>query len=149
MPAKVSPEAILSFAFERAKDAWSKNEQPYFLARLGPDLAREGINYKGILGEQRLADFVRSGHKYVKVVSHPTQRSKIGLIPPDKDFEFAVEPVSPESKFASGPSPIDRGRGSRRRYIVSNFLQLLSELNDADAAQVQIPTNILTKLMRE
>lgn len=144
-----TPESILLFASERAKEEWSKNEMPYLLARLSPDLSRVGINYKGVLGEQRLADFVRSGHSYVKVVSHPTQRSKIGLIPPDKEFEYVAEPAASEPEIACATPSIDRSRSSRRRYIVSNFLQLLSELDDADAAQVQIPTNILTKLMRE
>lgn len=149
MTVQPTPDSLLAFAAERAKEAWAKDEQPYLLARLSPDLAKEGINYKGVLGEQRLADFVRSGHAYVKVVSHPTQKSKIGLIPPDKDFEFASEPAAAELKTAYVPPSIDRSKGSRRRYIVSNFLQLLSELDDADAAQVQIPTNILTKLMRD
>ncbi|CAK0774807.1 hypothetical protein WCLP8_510013 [uncultured Gammaproteobacteria bacterium] len=37
----------------------------------------------------------------------------------------------------------------RRYYIVMNFLELVSELDDADAAQIQIPIKILTKLMRD
>jgi hypothetical protein len=48
-----------------------------------------------------------------------------------------------------GQHPPERSSVSRRRYIVSNFLQLVSELDEAEAAQVQIPTHILTKLMRE
>jgi len=149
MTIEPTPDAILSFASERAKEAWAKNEQPYLLARLSPDLAKEGISYKGVLGEQRLADFVRSGHAYVKVVSHPSQKSKIGLIPPDKDFDFAGESAAVKHKIPVADTSIDRKKGLRRRYIVSNFLQLLSELDDAEVAQVQIPTNILTKLMRE
>ncbi len=148
MTLEPTSESILSFAAERAKDAWAKDGQPYLLSRLSPDLLMEGINYKGVLGDQRLAELMRTGHAYVKLVSHPTQKAKIGLIPTDKEFEFSTEPVT-ESKHSSATPSSDRARSSRRRYIVSNFLQLLSELDDADSAQVQIPTNILTKLMRD
>lgn len=149
MSIETTPDAILKFAADRAQEAWEKNEYPYLLARLSPDLAREGVNYKGVLGDQKLADFVRSAPGQVKVVSHPTQKSKIGLIPPERDFEFPMQPGLPEPRTSASSPPSDRNKSSRRRYIVSNFLQLLSELDDADAAQVQIPTNILTKLMRD
>lgn len=144
-----TPDAILTFAAKCAQEAWDENQQPYLLARLSPDLAKEGINYKDVLGEQRLKDFVRSTPDRLKVVSHPSQKSKIGLIPPDKDFEYEATPAMVEAKTSSPTSLSERSGGSRRRYIVSNFLQLLSELDDADAAQVQIPTHILTKLMRD
>lgn len=142
-------DAILTFAAKCAQEAWDKDQQPYLLARLSPDLVREGINYKDVLGNQRLKDFLRSAPNRLKMVSHPSQKAKIGIIPPDKDFEYEVMPALAAAK-ASPPSPVsERSGGSRRRYIISNFLQLLSELDDVDAAQVQIPTHILTKLMRD
>lgn len=144
-----TPDAILTFAAKCAQEAWDTNQQPYLLARLSPDLAKEGVNYKDVLGNQRLKDFVRSAPDRIKVVTHPSQKAKIGLIPSDKDFEYDATPAPTETKAPTPSSFSGKGSGSRRRYIVSNFLQLLSELDDADAAQVQIPTHILTKLMRD
>ena len=144
-----TPDAILTFAAKCAQEAWDEDQQPYLLARLSPDLAKQGVNYKGVLGTQRLKDFVRSAPERIKVVAHPFQKSKIGLIPHDKYFEYDVTSVPAETKAPATPSFGGKSSGSRGRYIVSNFLQLLSELDDADVAQVQIPTYILTKLMRD
>jgi hypothetical protein len=141
MPLENNAEAIATFASEQARRIWDSTQQPYLLSNLSPDLVREGINYRDVLGEQKLGDFIRSTD-LIKVVLHPTQKSKIGLIPPDKDFVFEVEASPVEHRT-------ERSIGSRRRYIISNFLQLVSELDDADAEMVQIPTHILTKLMRD
>ena len=141
-------EAILEFAAGQAEREWNAKQHPYLLARLSPDLSAQGIDYKEVLGEMKLNEFVRTAGEKIKVVSHPSQKSKIGLIPPDKDFEYPVESFVARASDAA-TSRIERSGVSRRRYIVSNFLQLVSELDDADAAQVQIPTNILTRLMRD
>ena len=142
-------DAILTFAAQCAQQAWDDKQQPYLLARLSPDLIKVGVNYKEVLGEQRLKDFLRSAPDRVKIVAHPSQKAKIGLIPSDKEFEYDVTTPPTDTKAPATSSPIEKGGGSRRRYIVTNFLQLLAELDDADAAQVQIPTHILTKLMRD
>lgn len=144
-----TPDAILTFAAKCAREAWDKNQQPYLLARLSPDLVKEGVNYKEALGEQRLKEFVRSAPDRIKVVFHPSQKSKIGLVPPDKDFEYVATSAPAETKAPALSSSGEKASSSRRRYIVSNFLQLLSELDDADTADVQIPTHILMKLMRD
>lgn len=144
-----TPEAILAFAAKRAREAWEKDQQPYLLARLSPELAEEGMDYKSVLGGQRLKDFFGGAAEQVKVVRHPSQKSKVGLIPADKDFAY-VEAAAPADRKAP-PRTVtpERFNGSRRRNVVAHFLQLVSELDEADAAQVQIPTHILTKLMRD
>lgn len=142
-----TPEGIIDFAAAQAAKEWDEKQRPYLLARLSPDLAAQGIEYKEVLGEQKLKDFVRTSDK-LKVVVHPNQRSKIGLIPPDQDYTYPAEAIAAPEAVAVPPRP-DRSNASRRRYIVSNFLQLVSELDEAEAAQVQIPTHILTKLMRD
>jgi hypothetical protein len=144
-----TPDAILAFAAERAQQAWDEKQEPYLLARLSPDLVKEGVNYKEVLGEQRLKDFVSSAPERLKIVLHPTQKARIGLIPPDKVFEYPILAAPTDTSAATPESPRERSGVARRRYIVASFLQLLSELDDGDAAQVQIPTHILTKLMRD
>lgn len=144
-----TPDAILTFAAKLAQEAWDDNQQPYLLARLSPDLAAKGINYKDVLGDQRLKEFVQSAPDRIKVVAHPSQKAKIGLIPRDKDFEYDASPAPTERRRSTTPSFGARGSDLPPRSIVVNFLQLLSVLDDADAAQVQIPTHILTKLLRD
>lgn len=144
-----SPEGIIEFATVRAQQTWDEHKQPYLLARLSPDLMAEGVDYRQILGEQKLKDFLASHSEKVKVIVHPQQKAKIGLLPSDVDFEY--DPV-PEATIHSPPkrSTPDSGlHGSKRRYIVGSFLQMVSELEEADAKQVEIPAHILAKLMRE
>lgn len=143
-----TPEAIIDFAAAQAAKEWHTYSRPYLLARLSPELAAQEVDYREVLGEQKLKDFVRTAPEKIKVIVHPTQKSKIGLIPPDKDFAYAAEPLRTQTQVDSSPRA-ERAVGSRRRYIISSFLQLVSELEDAEAAQVQIPTHILTKLMRD
>lgn len=149
MPVEPTADSILAFAAARAEEAWAAGQQPYLLARLSPDLAKEGINYKGVLGEQRLKDFLRSAPNLVRVVTHPTQKAKIGLVPPGQAYEFPNAPEQAQPKPPISTASSEKSNGSKRRWIVSSFLQLVSELDDAEAAQVQIPTHILTKLMRD
>ena len=144
-----SPEGIIEFATVRAQQTWDEHKQPYLLARLSPDLMAEGVDYRQILGEQKLKDFLASHSEKVKVIVHPQQKAKIGLLPSDVDFEY--DPV-PEATIHSPPkrSTPDSGlHGSKRRYIFGSFLQMVSELEEADAKQVEIPAHILAKLMRE
>jgi hypothetical protein len=142
-----TPDGIIDFAAAQAAKEWEEKQRPYLLARLSPDLAGQGVDYREVLGEQKLKDFVRTSDK-LKVVAHPDQKSKIGLIPPDKQYAYPANEAVPTVTPAASHPP-ERSSASRRRYIVANFLQLVSELDEAEAAQVQIPTHILTKLMRE
>jgi hypothetical protein len=143
-----TPDAIIEFAAAQATKAWDKNQSPYLLARLSPDLVAQGIEYKEVLGEQKLKDFLRKATDKVKVVIHPTQAARIGLIPPDKFYEYSTEAAPAEESATTSPRS-ERPNLSRKRYIVMNFLQLVSELDEAEAAQINIPTNILIKLMRD
>ena len=145
-----TPEAILDFAARRARETWEAQQQPYLLSRLSPELSKEGIDYKGILGEQRLKEFMRTAPAgRIKVVTHKTQKSRIGLIPADQEFEFETVAEAVAQPPLVKPSGTEKGKRSWRAYIVSNFLQLVSELDEAEAAQVQIPLPLLTKLMRD
>lgn len=144
-----TPAAIIAFARARAEAAWEKDQQPYLLAFLSPDLVKEGVDYKEVLGGQRLKDFLNAAPAHIKLVFHPHQKSKIGIIPANKDYIFPVAAPEPAPVAEPKALPDDRGGRSKRRYIVSQFLQLVAELDDVDAAQVQIPTLILAKLLRE
>jgi hypothetical protein len=143
-----TPEAIVEFAAAQAATEWDAEQRPYLLARLSPDLAARGVNYREILGDQKLKDFIRTAAEKIKVVTHPTQKSKIGLIPPDKTFEYTAE-AGPAEEPTAAARRRERPSASRRHHIVMDFLHLVSELDDTEAALVQIPTNILTKLMRD
>jgi hypothetical protein len=141
-----TPEAIVAFARERARDEWQP-DKPYLLARLSPDLKEQGVDYKEVLQGQRLKDFLRSVPDQVRLVFHPDQRSKVGVVLPENDFEFGIA-----QNDGDEPRPNTRHEHTnltRRRYLVMGFLQLLGELDQRSAEQVVIPTHILSRLLRD
>jgi len=149
MAVEPTEEGIIAFAVTQAEAAWAESRQPYLLARFSPDLLKEGVDYRTVLGERRLKDFLMGVPGRIKVVFHPSQRAKIGLVPVGQEFEFPSETSSAQVSVTGLPHSSDRFRGSQRRHIVSQFLQLLSELDEAETTKVEIPTSILTKLMRD
>jgi hypothetical protein len=140
--------AILAFAVKCAQRSWEDSQQPFLLAKLSPALVQEGVRYKDVLGEKRLKDFLLSAPDKIKVVVHPSQKARIGLVPVDKEFEYTEELNSYVSKSNNNFSFKAKKSGISSGNIILDFIQLLSELDDSDVAQVQIPTHILTKLMR-
>lgn len=144
-----SLEGIIEFATVRAQQEWDEHKQPYLLARLSPDLSAEGVDYRTVLGEQKLKDFVAGHADKLKVVVHPQQRAKIGLLPTDVDFQFETVPDNETQSGRRRPTSDAGIHGSKRRYIVGNFLQMVSELDEDDAKQVEIPAHILAKLLRD
>ena len=65
------------------------------------------------------------------------------------DFEFETAAENETQSGRRRPTSDAGIHGSKRRYIVGNFLQMVSELDEADAKQVEIPAHILAKLLRD
>ena len=115
-----TPEELISFLSERSREEWEKNSFPYLLARVGPDLRDRGEDYRLIIGEDRtLKQFVAASDQ-LKLVQHPRQKAKIGIIPAQEEFEFPAEGlehnVSPPGKNAVASSR------SRSRHQVIGFI---------------------------
>ncbi len=141
-----TPEAIIAFVRDRARDEWQPGK-PYLLARLSPELVEQGVDYKEVLQGQKLKDFLRTVPDQVRLVFHPNQRSKVGVVLPDNDFEF--EAPNEEADESTPQKLSSHTNVSRRRYLVMGFLQLVGDLPTDDAEQIVIPTHILSKLLRD
>jgi len=149
---EATPELIVDFAAQRAREIWDAKQEPYLLALLGPELKAREIDYKAALGQIRLKEFFQSqGGNKVKLVSHPGHRSKIGLIPSNENFEYkvqdhandaAAEVLNPPQVATNTP------RTLKSRYIVLDFLQLLSSIPKEEAEKVQIPASVLAMLIK-
>lgn len=140
-------EAILQFASQRAQQTWDDDGTAYLLARLSPELREQGIDYKGVIGPQTLKEFVSGAPDKLRVVLHPTQRSKVGLVPAGIDFEFPAALEMPAKDTPPAAQPRTTSRQSAR-YTVMAFLELIGKLEPGDAERVQIPTDVLAKLFR-
>ncbi len=133
---------LQNFLAERTAQHWKDSEgQPYPLSRVPLDLKEEKSDYKSIIFEEKLKDFVRRTQhdRLYKLVEHPVQKAKVGIIPPDENFEFPIDPIHSE-QAAYGPDYSDRGDA------LFAFLRALSKLPKEDIDAVVIPTRVLVKL---
>jgi hypothetical protein len=142
-----SKAGIIQFVRDGAADRWERDQSPYLVSDIGNDLKAEGISYRDIIGEEiNLVGFLRenAAGKF-KVIAHPIQKAKVGVIPPDRDYSFdrRVEPTpdSSERRFER------TRRQTPKKYVVLNFLEALAELDESEIEKIQIPLSVLAKLL--
>lgn len=138
---------IVEFLAAKAKAAWDAPEdsRPYLLSFTGPDFHDAGIDYQTALCGERLKAFVErtEGENSYRVVKHPTQSAKIGLVPWGVDFQF---------EDAGAPASRTRDRQDRpmiRGSILVEFLNALSILPESDLDGMVIPARVLVKLAKK
>lgn len=140
-------QELVEFLRECTRERWPG--QPFYLSMVQPRLKEAGRgDYRQILGEEKISAFVRrtEGEDTYKVVVHPRQKAKIGLIPPGEDYQFSVEEVA-DRDVQRGPDV--EGAGPRFRGSGSLLLELLRELGRLSPEEqnaVVIPTRVLVKL---
>ena len=129
---------------EKAKERWETEKRPYLLSDVGLDMKIRGIDYRAILGEERVKGFVQRTQEAAgyRLVAHPSQKAKIGIVPAGVDFSFA------EASEADGEQARKPVEPSRREGPVIAFLRAVSRLPDEDQDAVIIPVRVLTKLLR-
>lgn len=133
------------FIADQTQQHWDSHQTPWLISSIPAELKARGIDYRSILGEQRLKAFAqeRSGSNY-QVVTHPSQRAKVGLIPAGKTYEFPEEPA-PEQPAEREELP--KVARVNTAYATIRFLRALGELEDEDLDSVVIPTRVLVKLL--
>lgn len=137
-------QAIIEFLKSKAIGAW-EHQAPYLLSFAGPDLSDQGIDYRAMLDGERLIGFVErtSGEGGYKVVRHPRQRAKLGIVPFDADFHF--DDLGQELPDPSGATQGPEHHGS----ALLDFLKALSKLPPDDLDGIVIPTRVLVKLAKK
>lgn len=122
---------------------WREEETPLFIADI-PTKIREtkGINYKDVLADERLKKFTvdTEGPDSYKVVMHPNQIAKIGLIPYEVDFSF-------EDKSNNIKTPSKSHISGNSRETTLSFLELIDNLPIQEKTSIEIPTYIIAKLI--
>lgn len=132
---------IQAFLREMADAEWNQSKEPYLLSMAAPKLKDRGIIYREVLGQEKLKAFAKrtgsaSGYR---VVEHPLQKAKVGIVPEGAQFEFP--PIPTKSSNPKGAPAFNRER------IVIEFLRALSNLSDEELKTVSIPTRVLAKLL--
>jgi len=122
---------------------WDANQRPLLLSNLPVIFAEQKVDYRTELDGETLKSFVRrtSGDATYKVITHPVHRAKIGLIPPQVDYEFEV---GPEAAQEAAPSEI----ASVQNDAIA-LLNILSKLDAVDLEKINIPVSVLAKLFKQ
>jgi len=122
---------------------WRIEKNALYIADI-PTKIREakGIDYKEIIGDERLKAFAldTEGAESYKVVMHPRQKAKIGLVPYDVEFSFQEEPKNNGTKILH-----DISHNSRETTL--SFLEIINKLPLQEKASIQIPVHIIAKLI--
>jgi len=148
----MSTEQEVKTALKKITDAyWDARKTPILLSQLPEKLEAEAPDYKEVLAGKSLKTFAlevgeESGFK---LITHPSQRAKLGLAPVDVDFEFPREEatqqvVTPSAVGQEGT----RGRGPRSQEPVLALLRALRALPPEELEKVVIPVSTLVKLLK-
>lgn len=126
-----------------AKAHWQANAQPVLLSNLPPLLLNEIPDYKKLLGTNSLKQFIleSAASSGYKLVEHPTQTAKIGLLPAEESFEFTAPTVTQDIQAPQNP------RANEKALI--EFLRALKTLPAKDIADVHIPVSVLVGLLKK
>lgn len=141
------PESLNEFIVRKTNEHWEKTKAPYLLSYVTTDLAPLGAHYRNIIGEGVTLKQYVSGIPSVRVVVHPLHKAKVGLVPANVQFSFEIEPSVRSSGLVT--EPLKRPRMPPQRYIVMQFLNLLSKLPEEDLKSVNIPVHVLAKLVED
>jgi hypothetical protein len=119
---------------------WNENGRALLLSNLPPLLEIAAPDYRETLGKKSLRSFISETEDAgcYKLVTHATQRSRVGFIPAGENYEFD------QVEAASEAAP---GKHSDRRAATLAFLHALKACSPAELAQIEIPVSVLVKLL--
>lgn len=124
------------------QEYWDINKRPLLLSNLPGLFTEQQVDYRAELNGETLKSFVRrtSNDATYKVITHPVHRAKIGLVPPQVDFTFEVDPEPAKEAASSAIPPVQNDA------IV--LLSILSKLDPEDLEKINIPVSVLAKLFK-
>lgn len=135
-------QELVEFLADRAASRW-ENGLPYFLSLIATDLKERDLDYRPIIGEERLKSFVKrvASDGGFKIIEHPTQRAKVAIVPKEADFEF--EDANP---VPLPPKSIDDKSFNDAATLLA-FFRSLSRLPDSALDAIHIPTKVIVRLL--
>lgn len=137
---------LKEFLIERVNFHWNSPKKVLLLADVPSELKEhKQQDYRDILGEKRLKAFASEtqGADGYRLIQHPNQKAKLGLVPYDADFEFpddvGVEPTPKRPQHLP----------SNTRRTTLEFMNVLNSLPEKDQAEIIIPARIVAKLLAD
>lgn len=114
---------------------WASKKQPTLLSAL-PELLNKqlGEDFRNALDGGNLKTFIQSESPQsgYKLVEHPNQRAKIGVLPADEFFDFV-----PTFNTSTNISTVD----------AQAFIRVLSALSEEERKAMTLPATLVVKLL--
>jgi hypothetical protein len=125
---------------EIATSYWQGRNWPVLLSNMPPLLEAKVPGYKDIIAPRNLKTFIKETADAAgyRLVEHPSQRARLGVIPSGINFEFP----SDEEGESHIPAP------RKNEEIVLSFLRALSTLPNSELEKVVIPASVLARLLK-
>jgi len=148
----MTTEQEVKTALKRITDAyWDTRKTPILLSQLPAKLESEVPDYKEVLAGKSLKAFTLAvgEDSGFKLITHHSQRAKLGLTPANVDFEFPKEEAAQQDDTppAVGQEGT-RDRGLRSQEPVLVLLRALRALPPDELEKVVIPVSTLVKLLK-
>lgn len=148
----MATEQEVKTALKKITDAyWDARKTPILLSQLPEKLEAEAPDYKEVLAGKSLKAFAQAvgEDSGFKLITHPSQRAKLGLAPANVGFEFPMEDVTQQGVTPpAGGQEGTRDRGPRSQEPVLALLRILRGLPPEELEKVVIPVSTLVKLLK-
>jgi hypothetical protein len=136
-------ESFKQFIRQRAQESWEERRTPYYLSFVATDLKRLGVDYRELVAPLRLSQWATANEvPDTLLVSHPTQRARIGFVPASSGFSFD----DADQQSSEGKAGSERRSGHGRTLV--QFVQSLSHLPDTAVEGFSIPAKTLIALLK-
>jgi hypothetical protein len=143
----VTEQELKEFLRKSVEEAWEARSEPYLLSFVANDLKKQNQDYRSAIPEnERLKSFaerVEQADHMFRVVRHPVQKAKVGLIPYDKEYAFPVQ-----QSASGGGSEIGRSRTKNETTLLA-FFEALKDLPDDVLDDIHVPTKAIVLLLRK
>lgn len=125
-----------SYLKESVSKNWERTGEPFLLSSIGSKFNKEEI--KQHTGGLSITNWIRNNldSLELKLISHPTQKEKIGLIPKNEKFSYETDEISTTSTNLTD------------RELTLSFIELLQKkCTPKELEEINLPLKVLVKLL--
>jgi hypothetical protein len=122
-----------SYLKESVSENWKKTGEPFLLSSIGSKFTKEEI--KKNTGGLSITNWIRNNLDSLdlKIVSHPTQKEKIGLIPKNEKYSYETNEIR---------------TNLTDRELTLSFIELLQKkCTPKELEEINLPLKVLVKLL--
>lgn len=124
-------------------DYWTAHDRPLLLSNLPPLMEARVTNYKDLLDKRTLKSVIKelATEVQVRLVTHPTHKAKVAVVPASVEFEFKEDerPAPSKSSISAQVSEDEP---------VLALLRALARLSPEELDKVSIPVAVLVKMLK-